>query len=243
MNLKTLIVDDEAPARRRMAQLLREEPDCELLGQAENGAEAIELIRSLRPNLVLLDIQLKDKTGFEVMQAVGSEYQGTLIFITAFDEHAIQAFEINAIDYLLKPYKTSRFKEAVERARRLLSSRQQPSMEELLQQLVGLPLHPPALLRIPEGKIVHHLDGETLEHIRADGSYCRFYTAGNSKTIRISLKEVAALLEEPFVRISRSVIINRRKIRWTKKLKHSMEVELESGVQFSVSRDYFYLNL
>lgn len=238
MKLRILIVDDEAPARRRMAKLIRQESDCDLIGEAESGAQAIDLIRSLRPNLILLDIQLKDKTGFDVMKAVGSVFEGVLIFITAFDEHAIQAFEINAIDYLLKPYKTQRFVEALERARRQLLRQEQPSVAELLEQLEMLHQPNARSLRIPEGKTIHYLDATQLEYIQADGAYCLFYAPGQVKTIRISLKKAETLLPGSFVRISRSVIINRGKISRTRTLKHSIEIEMSSGVQFMAGRSY-----
>lgn len=239
MKLRTLIVDDEAPARRRMVKLIREAPDCELAGEAESGAEAIGLIHSLRPNLILLDIQLKDMTGFEVLKAVSTVFDGALIFITAFDEHAIQAFEVNAVDYLLKPYKNQRFVQAIERAHRQLLHQQQPSIADLLEQLQLLHLSPPPGLRIPEGKIMHYLDADQLEYVQADGPYARFYTPEQVKTIRISLKKATTLLPENFVRISRSVIINRAKISWTKNLKHSIEIAMSCGVQFVASKDYW----
>lgn len=238
MQLKVLIIDDEAPARRRMASLLKQEVDCELLGQAESGTEAIQLIRDLQPNLLLLDIQLKDKTGFEVMQAVGSDFTGALIFITAFDEYAIQAFEVSAIDYLLKPYKAQRFKQAIARARHLLTNQQQPSVADLLQHLQLFPRSTSSSLKIPEGKTIHYLDTERLEYIQADGAYSQFHSLGSTKIIRIGLKQVAELLPEQFVRINRSVIINRGKISWTRALANSTEIEMESGIQFVTSRAY-----
>ena len=244
MNLKTLIVDDEAPARRRMAQLLREEPDCELLGQAENGAEAIELIRSLRPNLVLLDIQLKDKTGFEVMQAVGSEYQGALIFITAFDEHAIQAFEINAIDYLLKPYDDERFVQALEHAKEQIllkdASFLHKKMVRILDEYQYQQSDELTAIEVKEKAMTKLINVNDIYWIEAEGNYLKINLENRRHLIRQTMQNIESQLDKTmFIRVHRSILVNQLYIRNVKYKGNNQYVfNLKNEVKLMSSRSY-----
>ena len=133
VSIKTLIIDDEKPARLRVQNLLQQEKDIALLGMAKNGREAITLIRDLKPELLLLDIQLKDMDGFKVLESIRNHFNGYIIFITAFDEYAIQAFEAQALDYLLKPFKNQRFEEAIQRARIAIAQQTKQDFHRVLQ--------------------------------------------------------------------------------------------------------------
>ncbi len=235
MKLKTAIIDDEAPSRRRMKKLIASEPDCICIGEAENGQDAIKLIQSQKPDLLLLDIQLKDMTGFEVLDEVGHFYNNKVIFITAYDQYAIKAFEANALDYLLKPFKKERFSESISRAIRQTRSDHFPLWSDLARVLK----ENQNLLKIKEGKTIHHVRVIDLIYIRAEGYYCHFIQENKvSKLIRISLKETEQTLPPQFIRISRSLIINRKKISWIRDLSKTIEIEMTNGTHFTANKDY-----
>lgn len=234
---RTVIVDDEAPARRRMKKLLQMTPCFELIGEAESGAQAIEIINMLAPDLVLLDIQLKDITGFEVIKSITQRHLN-VIFITAYDAFAIQAFEENAIDYLLKPYKEERFHEALERASSRLDNAEKRSIADLVERINHL--GPSEKIQIPEGNTTHLLDPAKIEYIRSETYYCRFYLEnGLSKMIRISLKSLESLLPAGFVRINKSIMINHDKITSIRQLKRTVEIELSNEKKFSFDVEKF----
>src|SRR6478609_7634449 len=124
MKIRTLIVDDEPLARQRVRLLLGEEPDVEVIGESGDGFEAVEQIQATQPDLVFLDVQMPDMDGFEVLRRVPKALLPVVIFTTAYDQHALRAFEVSALDYLLKPFKPTRFKAAVQRARTLIANKQ-----------------------------------------------------------------------------------------------------------------------
>ncbi len=236
IKIRTIIVDDEAPARRRMKKLLQVRPEFELIGEAERGSEAIQLIQALAPELILLDIQLKDMTGFDVLQNI-THQSAKVIFITAYDAFAIQAFEENALDYLLKPYKDDRFFAALERVRALVSLSDSTAIQELLQKLKQAPSE---RLRISEGKTTHLLEASTIDYVKSDTYYCHFYFEDlTTKVIRISLKQLETILPSQFLRINKSIIINKEKILSLRELKRTMEVYLPNDVCFSFEADKF----
>ena len=117
MKVRALIVDDEQLARQRVRFLLDEEPDVEVIGESQDGFDAVDQIQTTKPDLIFLDVQMPDMDGFEVLRRVPQASLPVVIFTTAYDQHALKAFEVSAIDYLLKPFKPSRFKQSVERAR------------------------------------------------------------------------------------------------------------------------------
>src|SRR5207253_2761164 len=123
MKIRALIVDDEPLARQRVRLLLGEEPDVEVIGESEDGFEAVDQIQATKPDLVFLDVQMPEMNGFEVLRRVPQALLPVVIFTTAYDQHALRAFEVNALDYLLKPFKPTRFKGAVQRARDLIANK------------------------------------------------------------------------------------------------------------------------
>lgn len=229
-DIRTIIVEDEAPSRRRIKKLLAEGPRCILLDEAENGTEAIEKIGEHRPDLVLLDIQLKDMTGFEVLQKVSPWFEGLVVFITAYDEYAIRAFEANATDYLLKPFKKERFTQALSKVIYAFDHNQHMSLEGLMDYLKASGIV--RFIDVKEGAKTHRVDPTEITYIQAEGYYCHLHSGGDSKLIRVQLKEIGAQLPAYFVRINRSVIINTQKISWVRKLKRSVMVEMLDGEQF-----------
>jgi two-component system, LytTR family, response regulator len=136
MKIKTLIVDDEPLARSRIRNLLEAEPDVEVVGECENGLEAIEAIASRHPDLVFLDVQMPGLDGFGVVEKVGPAHMPASVFVTAFDEFAIQAFDAQALDYLLKPFAVERFQHTLARARARLSARRREALESRLEALL-----------------------------------------------------------------------------------------------------------
>ena len=234
MKFRTLIIDDEAPSRRRMKKLLEAVPDCSVIGEAESGTDAIDQIRSLQPDLIFLDIQLKDMTGFEVLEQL-PDVKCQIIFITAFDEFAIKAFDLNAIDYLLKPYKESRFHEAISRLRLRSTEVSYSNLQALAQQLSKS--KSPEKLRISEGKTIHLIEVDKLIFVQSDTYYCQLhFEEGKEKIIRISLKKLETVLPDQFLRINRSFIINKNKIESIKKRKRSTDIELPGGLQLSFDK-------
>jgi two-component system LytT family response regulator len=122
--IKVLVVDDELLARERIRSLLSEHADIKIVGERVNGREAVEAIQNLIPDLIFLDVQMPKIDGFEVVEIIGAENMPAVIFVTAYDEYAIRAFEINAVDYLLKPFDKERFEKAVDRAKREIKSQE-----------------------------------------------------------------------------------------------------------------------
>src|SRR5689334_16668921 len=171
--MRALIADDEPLARERIRSLLPDEPDVEIVAEAAHGAETLKLIQEHNPDLLFLDVQMSRLNGFEVLEAIGIKDLPVVIFTTAHDEHAIRAFEVNAIDYLLKPFTEARFKMAVQRARDLLAHRPQ---RRLNHQMAGLLHHLQTatpggriLVRSPE-RIVF-LKPDEIDHVEAAGNY------------------------------------------------------------------------
>ncbi len=233
MKIRTVIVDDEAPARRRIKKLLESIPDCQLIGEAESGTKAIQVVDQLQPDLILLDIQLKDMTGFDVMNTL-KNLELNVIFVTAYDSYAIRAFEENAIDYLLKPYKDARLFEAFERARMRHNTDYNQSIKTFIHKISSYSAQ--KKIQIPEGKTIHLLDGEKIDFIRSNGYYSDFHFEDqNSKMIRVSLKALENILPPHFVRIGKSVMVNKHKILSLRHLKSTIELELPNDQKFSLS--------
>jgi two-component system, LytTR family, response regulator len=215
--VRTLIVDDEPIARRRLRSLLADETDIELIGESANGTEAVRAIATDRPDLVLLDVQMPGLDGFEVLRASAAIHQPFVVFITAHDEHAIRAFEVQAVDYLLKPVIEARFREAVRRAVSRL--RERPPSElarELSQLLERVSPAPQRSVRIPikrDGR-VNFVRVDDIEWVEADGDFVRLHLARETHTIRETMAQIAEKLPaERFLRIHRSLIVNAERVR------------------------------
>lgn len=242
MNIKTVIVDDEAPALRRIKNLLLKHSDFKLVGEADNGTEAIEVINSTSPNFLILDVQLKDMLGFDVLKKI-EPIPMEIVFITAYDEFAIRAFEKGAIDYLLKPYKEDRFQTALNRILKRFKEGEASSVYNIYDLLSSINYKKP-IVEVIEGKTTHLIKYNSLIYIKADGYHCNFhYEFKEKKMIRVTLKEVETILPENFVRVGRSYILNLDKLKSYKKLNNSIEVELFEGGKFSfngVNADKLY---
>ena len=215
MNLyRTLIIDDELAAREVIRVLLAPSPELTVVDEAANGLEAVQKILLHRPDLIFLDIQMPRLDGFGVLRQIWPDHQPTIVFTTAYDQYALQAFEVNAIDYLLKPFDELRFEQALGRALDRLNNRRQPHIEELLTQLLAgrpsaqTPEYPTRLLVKEQGRM-YFVDLSEVQHVEADGNYITLHTPTGKHIIYDSLTRLETRLDPAqFVRIHRSYIIN-----------------------------------
>ena len=217
MKIRTLIVDDEPLARQRVRLLLNEEPDIEIVGEGQDGFEALEQFQTSRPDLVFLDVQMPDMDGFEVLRQIPPPPPFVVIFTTAYDQHALRAFEASALDYLLKPFKPTRFKESVQRARDLITNKQAGAAARNLLALLGQPPatagHLTRLAVKTPGK-VSFVDIDQVHTIEAAGKYAVVHVGKETHVLRETMGSLESHLPpQRFLRISRSVIVNMDQIK------------------------------
>jgi two-component system LytT family response regulator len=218
--VRALVVDDEPPAREQIVALLATDPDVDVVGEAGGGTAAIQMIRDTRPDLVFLDVQMPGCDGFEVLRAVVPEVP-SVIFVTAYDAHAIRAFDVAAVDYLLKPVVEARFRAAVRRAvdriRAAETDALSASVTALLDQL------PRAMVdQIPlacDGRVVF-VRPRDIDRIEADDDHVRVVVGKASYITRETMSRIETRLPPGFIRVHRSAIVNASRIRevqpWTK---------------------------
>ena len=211
MNLRALVVDDEPLARQRIRHLLRRATDIDVAGECANGLEAVKAIEDQKPDLVFLDIQMPELDGFGVVEAVGAEAMPPTLFITAYDQHALRAFEVHALDYLLKPFSVERFHQALERARRWCIHQKDgtgPNLEALID---GLRQERPCVdrLLVKQGDRHVLVRTATIQWIEAEDNYVRLHVEGTSHLLRQTMTGVLGRLNPAqFRRIHRSAIVN-----------------------------------
>ncbi len=243
MTLRILIVDDEPPGVQVLRTLLAKEPEVEVVGEASNGVQALERIRTLRPDLVLLDIQMPGLDGFEVLEELTEEERPLVIFVTAFDQYSLQAFAVHAVDYLLKPPGAAELRGALERARLLVVGRQQ---REVARKLTGLleevEARRPRSHRfvVREGDRTLFLKAEEVEAIEATGNYMHLHIGRTSHMIRETLATLESKLEAArFIRAHRSWMVNAEKIREVRPgAKGIYVVVTHGGTEVPVSRSH-----
>ncbi len=204
--LRVLIVDDEEPARDLLREYLGAAGGVEVLGECRNGFEAVKAVNDLAPDLMFLDIQMPRLNGFEVLELLGRDV--AVVFVTAFDEHAIRAFEVNAVDYILKPVSPDRVKDALERARRRLSSRVVLPVEKIAA--AARPADATlARIVVRQGPRVHVIPVERLDYAEAQDDYVSLHAEGKSYLKQQTLSELEASLDKArFVRVHRSYLLN-----------------------------------
>jgi two-component system, LytTR family, response regulator len=237
-----LIVDDEPLARDRIRELVKSDHSIQIIGEAHNGSEAIAAITSLEPDIVFLDVQMPDMDGFEVLKRVQGKTLPLIIFVTAYDEHAIRAFEVHAIDYLMKPFDRKRFGQALAHAKSLIKRRDLPDKERIKLFLKELTNEARYLERfsIKNGETVVFVRAEDVESIEAEGNYVRLNLASSSYMLRDTLSSIEAQIDPgTFARIHRSTIVNMDRIKelqnWSK---GEYRVVLKSGACHTLSRGY-----
>ena len=239
--MKVLIVDDEPLAREGMALLLREEASISGVAQARNGAEAVAMIRAGSPDLVLLDVQMPEMDGFGVLKALAPEAIPPVIFVTAHDQYAIQAFEVNAIDYLLKPVTRERFSQSLSRVREQLQM-QGPDNQHVLSLLQQLSSRPRYLSRIAlraAGRISFAEAGDIL-FAQAAENYVQLHLQGARHLLHVPIATLEASLDpQMFLRIHRSLIVNVRHIHELETGPHGEYIViLRGGGRLQASRTY-----
>ena len=209
MTYKVIIVDDESAARLRMRQLLANyESEFQLIGEAYNGLTAITQIENLQPDLVFLDIQMPDKNGFEVLAALS--YQPMVIFTTAYEDYAIQAFEVHSVDYLVKPIEASRLAKTIQKLKQFQGSNQ-PDNNDKWQKLLAQfqPKKEKFALTIKNGDRIILLRFEEITYLKATDKYVTIHTIGGQRHLSdLTLNELMEKLATNFIRVHRSTIIN-----------------------------------
>jgi len=251
--LRVLVVDDEPLGRQRVLDLLEDEVGIEVVGIAVDGAAAVDAIRSTRPDLVFLDVQMPRMSGLDVVNAIGPAEMPATIFVTAFDQYALNAFDAAAVDYLVKPFKDDRFEEALRRARRFVESE---SREQLHERLIALlqggstPSATPAW--VPETPAKKYLERiavqmrgkmrvvpvSQIEFVTASGQYVELHVGAQRYIIRESMQHLEDQLDpEHFVRVHRSAIVRLSLIETLLRSEGSdYEVQLKGGVRLPVGR-------
>jgi two-component system LytT family response regulator len=238
--MNALIVDDEPLAREGMALLLKEEPSISSIAEARNGVEAVELIRGRRPDLVLLDVQMPEMDGFGVLRAVGADDMPPVIFVTAHDRYAIQAFEVNAIDYLLKPVTRERCSQALARVRERISMGPDNShVFSLLQQLAEPPKYLARVALRSAGKI-SFVNIEDVLYVQAAENYVQLHLKSARHLLHVPIATFEASIDpRMFLRIHRSLIVNAKYIHELETGPHGeFIVVLQGGARLQSSRSY-----
>ena len=241
--LRTLIVDDEPLARERLTSLLQAEKEVEIVGQCRDGEEAVTAIHDHSPDLVFLDVQMPQMNGFEVIEAIGTEKMPLVIFVTAYDQHALKAFQVRALDYLLKPFDRERFADALARARKQMERDETGDIGRRLLALVkDLRRDQPRTERlvVKSGGRLFFLRADEIDWIEAAGNYVRLHVGTTSHLLRETMNAIEGRLDpEKFFRIHRSRIVNMERIQelqpW---LNGEYAVLLRTGTRLTLSRGY-----
>jgi two-component system LytT family response regulator len=243
MKIRTLIVDDEAPARARIRQLLKGEVDFEVVGECANGRQAVAAIQKQRPDLVFLDVQMPRLGGFEVCAAVADEAMPLVIFVTAYDQYALQAFDVHAIDYLLKPFDRERFQKSLRHAREQLRREDRglsdPRLAALLENLKPEAKQLDRLAFKSNGRVLF-VRIEEIDWLEADGNYVHLRVGNVSHQLRETISGLETQLPaDRFMRISRSVIVNLDRIKELQPMFYGdYAVILQSGARLTLSRNF-----
>jgi len=243
LQAKVLIVDDEPLARDRIRHLLKGDRETQIIGEARNGSEAVEAITAHAPDIVFLDVQMPDMDGFEVLKALRVKRMPLVIFVTAYDQHAVRAFDVHAIDYLMKPFDRKRFAQALSHAKdqmkRGVDEADAGDIKRLLENLKVGTRHLERFA-IKTGEKVLFVRAEDVDSIEAEGNYVRLNVAATSHMLRETINSIETQLDpRTFVRIHRSTIVNMNRVKelqiWAR---GEYRVMLHSGVSHTLSRGY-----
>jgi two-component system LytT family response regulator len=248
-SLRCLVVDDEKPARNRLIELLAKDPACGEILEAQDAVDAVALIQSERPDVVFLDVQMPGVDGFGVIEALGRGNMPTTVFVTGYDDFALQAFDADAVDYLLKPFDDARFEETMERVKRRLKEVNGPGDEA--GPVFGPELQKLAAKRSRQGAmwqwiVVKNRDHrrlvitEEIDWIEAAGVYVTLHVGENEYLYRGGLTEVASHLDPgQFVQVHRSNVVNLRSVALLERRSHSeFEILLKNGKRLVLSRNF-----
>ncbi len=241
--IRALIVDDEPLPRERIRSLLESHGEIEVVGECEDGEEAVTAIEAESPDLVFLDIQMPELDGFEVVSALRSEQLPAIIFVTAYDEYAIKAFEVDAIDYLLKPVSPERFEQALERATSRLATHATPESNSKLFDFLDRVRAERGFVKrfvVRKGSKLSFVRIADVDWIDVTSNYIRLHVAGTRHLVRQTLKSVEGQLDpDVFIRVHRSIIINVDRVESVEPHLHGeYEVTMQDGTRFTTSRSY-----
>jgi two-component system, LytTR family, response regulator len=241
--LSILVADDEAPARQRIIDLLRRDRQTAVILEASDGLSTVGIIQERKPELVFLDVQMPELTGLEVIAEVGAKHMPLTVFVTAYDQHAIRAFEANALDYLLKPFSDERFDATMARVSVRMDER---SMQEFGRRIVRMASASPTA-DLPLDRLVVKSAGSSrfvrvvdIDWIEAAGVYVNLHIGGKEVLYRAALNELAERLDPVrFIRIHRSAIVNIESILHMEPISHGeFEAILKDGSRLRISRTY-----
>jgi two-component system LytT family response regulator len=243
VKIRTLIVDDEPLARERVKRFLRDEKDISIIGECGNGEDAVEAIQREKPDLVFLDIQMPEKNGFEVIRSLDYKQLPTVVFVTAYDQYALQAFDVHALDYLLKPFNRDRFQRAVVRAREQIEDRRRGDLDERLTSLIeNLKSEKKYLDRLVVKTVgrVFFLKTDEIDWIEAAGNYVKLHVGRESHMIRETMNGIETKLDpDKFIRIHRSTVVHIDRIKELHPMfSGDYAVMLRDGTELALSRNY-----
>lgn len=241
MSISALIVDDEAPARKRLRDLLAKESDVDVVAECPDGPSAVDALLEHEPDVLFLDVQMPEMDGFEVLRLVGLDVVPVVVFVTAYDQHAVEAFEARALDYLLKPFTGKRFGETLDRVRNTLgASHDRDQLRRDLEGLVGS--GPATIERIPvrEGTRIRFVAVEDIDWIEGDGNYVLLHASGQQHRVRSTLKRMAEkLAPQRFIRIHQSYVVNLGRVKELQPWSHGeFVVVMRDGAELISSRTY-----
>jgi two-component system, LytTR family, response regulator len=242
--MRVLIVDDEPMARLRLARLCEQRGDLEVVGQAESGAGAIEAIRTQRPDLVLLDVELQDMTGFDVLRALPAQAEPLAIMVTVHPHHALRAFEFAALDYLTKPVDVGRFGHAIERAQLRLRPALAPVLEELVAELRTDVLNTAAggaqTIVGENARRLYVLEAASVDYVEADGNYVVIHVGKDRYISRNTMQRLSSMLAPlGFVRIERSLLVNLRRVAYVERIgQGEFAFTMRTGTRLTSSRSH-----
>lgn len=235
--IRAMIADDEAPAREKLERWLAAQPDMAVVGSAEDGLSAAQCIEQLRPQVVFLDVQMPTLSGLQVAAQLEPSSAPLIVFVTAFDEHAVKAFDLNAIDYLLKPYDRDRFARTVQRVRERLHARESGATAVAIGRAGASSCE---RLLVPDGERLQLIDAASIEWLEADDNYVHVHTAARSYLLRRTLQDLLSQLGgQHFVRIHKSTAVNLGCIgSLTPLFKGDYDLHLHNGRLLRLSRRY-----
>jgi len=244
MNIKTVIVEDDPLARKRLETLLRQDPRIDIAGCCQDGEAAVAAIAKQRPDLVFLDIQLPKMDGFEVLKAIDPKHLPQIIFATAFDQYAVKAFNYHAIDFLLKPFDDQRFRNALARAKERILRNDSENISEGVQALLAYLKREEVYLKrilIKMDNRIHIIPVEDIQWFEADGYNIKIFSQAETFKLRKTMKEIEQKLDPKiFLRIHRSYIINMEYIKEMQEwFKGDYLVILKSGKKLTISKNYY----
>ena len=242
--IRACIIDDEAIACRKIQRLLKEDEEIEVVAICRNGADAVETIERFTPDLVFLDIQMPEMDGFQVLKNARVDQLPHVIFVTAYDSYAIQAFEIHALDYLLKPYDRKRLQKALERAKSQIAQQQRSNsntdeLRTILTEMAAPPRYLERLI-VKDRGVVTFVKAEEIDWIEAQGKYELVHAGQQTHLVREGMAKLEAELNpKKFVRIHKSTIVNLDRIEKLEPLFHAdFRVFLKNGTTLTISRRY-----